>query len=274
MDTAMDTATGIKEAKLRGLIAEMKSALVAFSGGVDSTYLTALAHEVLGSRAVAVTAVSPAIPSSEVDEARRLAEILGIRHELIETQELDLPEYVQNNPDRCYHCKMSIFTQFRRLADDLGLAFVLDGSNVDDRGDYRPGHRALMEQGVRSPLQEAGLTKAEIRAISKKRGLSNWDRPSMACLASRVPYRTPITRQALSQIEASERLLRGLGLRQVRVRHYGKTARIEVEVQDIPRLLHEREAVVNGLTDLGYLYVTLDLAGYRAGSLNEGLEKT
>jgi len=267
------TAIETKQAELQHLLARMDSALVAFSGGVDSTFLAAVAREVLDARAVAVTAVSAAVPASEVEAARELAQAIGIRHEIIETLEMESPEFVRNAPDRCYHCKNGLFRQLRAVADRLGLAFVLDGSNADDERDFRPGRRAAVEHGVRSPLLEAGLTKEEIRRLSKERGLPTWDKPSMACLASRIPYGTPISHEALAQIEAAESLLRGMGLRQVRVRHHGRTARIEVEPADMALLVTEdrRRRVVDGLKSLGYIYVTLDLAGFRSGSLNEGL---
>jgi uncharacterized protein len=262
------------ESKLRALhdiLAQMESAIVAFSAGVDSTFVAAAAADVLGQRALAVTGVSPSIPASEVAEAKELAAQIGIRHVQLGTSEMDSPGYVENSPQRCYFCKTELYSLLEDMARREGYAYVLDGCNMDDLGDHRPGRVAASEHGVRSPLIEAGLTKAEIRELSKARGLPTWDKPAMACLSSRIPYGTPVTVQALDRIGASEAFLRGLGIRQLRVRHHNDVARIEVEVDALHIVVEHRERIVRRLKNLGYKYVTLDLAGFRSGSMNEDL---
>ncbi|MBI5287608.1 MAG: ATP-dependent sacrificial sulfur transferase LarE, partial [Chloroflexi bacterium] len=235
-------------------------------------FAAAGAAAVLGGRAVAVTGVSPSIPAAEVEEAKDLAQRIGIRHVLLETSEMDRPGYVENSPQRCYHCKTELYSLLEEMAEREGYAFVLDGCNVDDLGDHRPGRVAAAEHRVRSPLMEAGLTKADIRELSRRRGLPTWDKPAMACLSSRIPYGTAVTVGALDQIGAAEAFLRQLGLRQLRVRHHDEVARIEVEPQDMALVLEKRDRIVTRLTNLGYRYVTLDLVGFRSGSMNEGLD--
>ena len=269
-----DASVQSKLSHLRRVIGEMPSAIIAFSGGVDSTFVTAVAHDVLGERSLAVTGVSPSVPPSEVEEAKQLARLIGVAHECIDTSEMDDPDYVKNSPDRCFHCKDELYGKLAVIAQQRGFAFVLDGCNLDDTRDFRPGRRAASQHGVRSPLVEAGLTKDDIRLLSRERGLPTWDKPAMACLSSRIPYGTPVTVEALGRIAAAEAFLRSLGIRQLRVRHHDDVARIELEPDGMTVLMQDgnRKRAVERLKEIGYRYVTLDLAGFRSGSLNEVLE--
>jgi uncharacterized protein len=273
IETALDT----KLARLQAILREAGPSIVAYSGGVDSTFVAAVAHDVLGDQALAITGVSPSVPASEVAEAKALAEQIGIAHELIDTREMDDPDYVKNNPDRCFHCKDELYGRLAQIASQRGFATVLDGCNLDDTGDFRPGRRAAADHGVCSPLLEAQLTKEDIRELSRERGLPTWDKPAMACLSSRIPYGTPVTVEALSSVEKAEEYLRSLGIRQLRVRHHvlpsGDTvARIETDDVGMDALLANRRTIAERLKAFGYLYATLDLAGYRTGSLNEALK--
>jgi uncharacterized protein len=254
--------------RLKELIRNLKNVAVAFSGGVDSTFLLKVAHMELGDNAIGITVNSMIHPRWEIESAREIARMIGVRHIVLDADVSTNENIMKNPPDRCYHCKLTVFSLIKETAKQYGIENVADGSNADDVGDYRPGMRALKELGILSPLMDVGLKKEEIRRLSKDLGLPTWNKPALACLATRIPYNTRITDKALSMIEEGEDFLRSLGFIQVRLRHLDNIAKIEVLPEDMPRLLELRDTVVERLRSIGYTYITMDLEGYNTGSMN------
>ena len=267
----MASPTNPKWAYLEKILSEMDSVVVAFSGGVDSTLVAVAAHKILGPKALAVTAVSPALAKTELEETVRLAETFGFDHRIIHTNEMTKEGYVANSPQRCYHCKTELYTELTQLANQETYQWVVNGANTDDIGDYRPGMKAATEHNVRSPMVEAGLTKDDVRAIAKSLDIPIWDKPAQPCLSSRIPYGTPVTVDNLSKVERVEDYLRGLGLKEVRARHHDRLCRIEVSEKEMDFAFKHRQEIVIAVKEIGYLWVSLDMSGLRSGSLNDQL---
>lgn len=261
-----------KLARLRTILTEMRRVIVAYSGGIDSTVVLKVAYDQLKDHAVGITAVSPTFPAVELDAATRVAKEIGVRHELVDTDQLNIPAFTKNDADRCFHCKTDLYELLGSLKTRHADAVIVDGTNLDDLGDDRPGIRAAREQGVRSPLVEAALSKEELRFLAKSMGLSNWDKPAAACLSSRIPRGIPITREKLSRVERAEAVLLSEGFRHCRVRDHGEIARIEVAQDELPRLLETArgERVSRQIAALGFRFVTVDLEGYRPGGVSLG----
>ncbi|MFH1655704.1 MAG: ATP-dependent sacrificial sulfur transferase LarE [Candidatus Omnitrophota bacterium] len=267
----MDKTLQKKLKRLKKILSEMESLLVAYSGGADSSLLLKVASNVLSDKVLAVTAESPTYPQSEINQAKKLANKLKIKHLIIKTDEFKNPNFLKNPADRCYYCKKELFGKLKKIAKKHKLNFVADGSNLDDNKDYRPGSKAVKEFKIRSPLKEARLTKRDIRELSKNFRLPTWDKPALACLASRMPYNEKITKKDLKKVQKAEEAIKKLGFKQVRVRHHKNLARIEVPEKEISKIINYRRKLIGEFKKIGYNYVCIDLQGYRTGSMNEAL---